>query len=137
MKKTVVILGVLLLLGGASIASNLDLKANNQVEFSNYQKSALHLAISKGDIDAVRKFIMYESNIDKMVNKMVNNMTPLMLAARFNHCDIMQILLANGADLSVQNSHGLTALHYAEFAKSNEAIEILKQKKENNRKKRD
>ncbi|MFB9079210.1 ankyrin repeat domain-containing protein [Flavobacterium procerum] len=129
MKKTVIILGVLLLLGNASIASNLDLKPSNQVEFRFYGKSPLHLAISKGDIEAVKKFIMYESNASRMVNKMVNNMTPLMIAARFNYCEIMQILLTNGADLSIENSHGFTALHYAEFAKSTEAIAILKKEK--------
>ena len=127
MKKAVIILGVFLLFGNASIASNFNFKKNNQVEFSVYGKSPLHLAISKGDVEAVKKFILYGTNI----NKMVNNMTPLMVAARFNHCEIIKLLLANGADSSIENSHGFTALRYAEYAKATDSIVILNVIKEN------
>lgn len=131
MKKTVIILGAILVFANASNASNSVLRIKNQVEFSSYGKSPLHLAISKGDIEAVRKFVIYGTNI----NKMVNNMTPLMVAARFNQCEIIKILLANGADLSIENSHSFTALDYAEYAKSTESIVILKDRKLEGRKK--
>ena len=127
MKKTVIILGAVCLLGNTSFASNFDLKIKNQIEFSDYGKSPLHLAISIGDVEAVKKFVQYGTN----VNKMVNNMTPLMVAARFNQCEIIKILVANGADSSIENSHGLTALHYAEYAKATDSITILKVIKEN------
>lgn len=127
MKKSVVILGFLFLFGNVSIASNSASAIKNQVELSVYGKSPLHLAISKGDIEAVKKFVLYGTN----VNKMENNMTPLMVAARFNYCDIIKLLLANGADSSIENSHGLTALHYAEYAKSADSVAILKTLKEN------
>ncbi len=129
MKKTVIILGAILVFANASNASNASnsvLRIKNQVEFSSYGKSPLHLAISKGDIEAVKKFVMYGTNI----NKMVNNMTPLMVAARFNQCEIIKILLANGADLSIENSHSFTPLDYAEYAKATESIVILKIRKE-------
>ncbi|MHC0448032.1 ankyrin repeat domain-containing protein [Flavobacterium sp. 3-218] len=129
MKKTVIILGAVFFLGNASFASNFDLEAKNQVEFSAYGNSPFHLAVSKGDIEAVKKFIMYGTN----VNKMVNNMTPLMLAARFNYCEIIKILIENGADSSIENSHGLTALNYAEYAKATDSITLLKVIKENRR----
>jgi len=127
MKKSVVILGFFFLFGNVSIASNSASAIKNQVELSVYGKSPLHLAISKGDIEAVKKFVLYGTN----VNKMENNMTPLMVAARFNHCDIIKLLLANGADSSIENSQGLTALNYAEYAKSADSITILKTLKEN------
>lgn len=130
MKKTVIILGAILVFANASNASNSVLRIKNQVEFSSYGKSPLHLAISKGDIEAVRKFVIYGTNI----NKMVNNMTPLMVAARFNQCEIIKILLANGADLSIENSHSFTALDYAEYANSTESIVILKNRKLDGRK---
>lgn len=130
MKKTVVILGSILLFANVSIASNSGLRIKNQVEFSSYGKSPLHLAISKGDIEAVKKFVMYGTNI----NKMVNNMTPLMVAARFNQCEIIKILLAHGADLSIENSQSFTALDYAEYANSKESIVILKNRKLEGRK---
>lgn len=122
MKKTVIILGAILVFASTTNASNATAKTKNQIEFSVYGKSPLHLAISKGDIEAVKKFVTYGTN----TNKMVNNMTPLMVAARFNQCEIIKILLANGADLSIENAHGFTALHYAEYAKSTEAICIFK-----------
>jgi len=131
MKKSVVILGLFFLVGNVSIASNSAFAAKSQVEFSVYGKSPLHLAISKGDIEAVKKFVLYGTN----VNKMENNMTPLMVAARFNYCDIIKLLLANGADSSIENSQGLTALHYAEYAKSADSITILKTLKENRKNK--
>jgi len=127
MKKTVIILGLFILFGSVSNASNSALRSKKQVEFSVYGKSPLHLAISKGDIEAVKKFMLYGTN----VNKIENNMTPLMVAARFNHCEIIKLLLANGADSSIENSHGLTALNYAEYAKSTDSIAILKTLKEN------
>jgi ankyrin repeat protein len=127
MKKSVVILGFLFLFGNVSIASNSASAIKNQIELSVYGKSPLHLAISKGDIEAVKKFVLYGTN----VNRMENNMTPLMVAARFNYCDILKLLLANGADSSIENSHGLTALHYAEYAKSADSVAILKTLKEN------
>jgi ankyrin repeat protein len=127
MKKSVVILGFFFLFGNVSIASNSASAIKNQVELSVYGKSPLHLAISKGDIEAVKKFVLYGTN----VNRMENNMTPLMVAARFNYCDILKLLLANGADSSIENSHGLTALHYAEYAKSADSVAILKTLKEN------
>lgn len=122
MKKSVIIWGAFLLLGNVSIASNCNLKMNAQIEFAAYGKSPFHLAISKGDVEAVKKFVLYGTN----TNKMVNNMTPLMVAARFNQVEIIKILLANGADYSIENSQGFTALHYAKYAKATESIEILK-----------
>lgn len=124
MKKAVIILGVFLICAGGANASNVNLRIKAQVEFSTYGKSPFHLAVCKGDIVAVKKFIEYGVNI----NKKVNNMTPLMLAARFNHTEIIKILLENGANKSIENSHGFTALDYAEYAKSTESIFILKNK---------
>ncbi|MNF12523.1 hypothetical protein D3C80_2140390 [compost metagenome] len=49
-----------------------------------------------------------------------------MVAARFNQTEIINMLLEKGARHSIENNHGLTALDYAEYAKSNESIAILK-----------
>lgn len=133
MKKTVIILGALFIFTNGTFASNYKSKTENEVEFSIYGKSPFHLAISKGDVEAVKKFILYGSNINKMVNSMVNNMTPLMVAARFNQYEIIKILLANGADLSIENSHGLTALRYAEYAKATESVVVLKNRNGNSK----
>ncbi|MCV2487603.1 ankyrin repeat domain-containing protein [Flavobacterium sp. SH_e] len=130
MKKTVIILGALLIFSSELAASSSNLKIKNQVEFSIYGKSPFHLAISKGDFEAVKKFVLYGTDI----NKKVNNMTPLMVAARFNQFEIINFLLLHKANPSIENSHGFTALDYAEYAKSTESIAILKKIKEGSKK---
>ena len=40
-------------------------------------------------------------------------MTPLMIAARYNNCEIIKVLIDNGADLKTKDEKGLTALKFA------------------------
>ncbi|AWK06141.1 ankyrin repeat domain-containing protein [Flavobacterium crocinum] len=123
MKKTVIILGTALaLFSNFASASNQELAIKNQIEISTYLSSPLHVAVCKGDFESVKKIIEYGAD----VNKIMRNMTPLMLAARYNHVEIVKILLANGARPSIENDHGLNALDYATYAKSAESIAILK-----------
>ncbi|MRX70150.1 Ankyrin repeat-containing protein [Flavobacterium resistens] len=122
MKKRVIILGAILVFGNVLNASSLKFRIKNEMAFSSNTKSPLHLAISKGDIESVKRFIQYGVDI----NKMVNDMTPLMIAARFNEFEIIKILLKNGATPSDKNEKGFTALNYAEYAKATESIAILK-----------
>ncbi|WP_347052614.1 ankyrin repeat domain-containing protein [Flavobacterium olei] len=126
MKKAVIILGSVFIFTTQAKASNFNFPAENQIEHSIYGKSPFHLAISKGDIEAVKKFVLYGVNI----NKMVNNMTPLMVAARFNQFEIMQILVVNGADASIENSQGFTALQYAEYSNATKCITFLETSKQ-------
>ncbi|MET3026445.1 ankyrin repeat domain-containing protein [Flavobacterium sp. UW10123] len=132
MKKTVIILGLVFIFANESKATTYQLSTENLAEFSIYSNSPFHLAISKGDVESVKKFISYGAD----VNKIVNNMTPLMVAARFNQVEIIKILLEKGADLSAENDRGLTALHFAEFGKSTESIAILKERKDKSNRKR-
>jgi len=123
MKKTVIVLGTALaLFANFATASNLKLENKNQIEIPFDLSSPLHLAVCNGDVETVKKSIEYGAD----VNKIVRNMTPLMLAARYNHVEIVKILLASGAKPSIENAHGLRALDYARYAKSNESAEILK-----------
>jgi ankyrin repeat protein len=123
MKKKVIILGTaLVVFTNFGIASNQKPAIKNQTEISTYLASPLHEAICKGNLENVKRSIEYGAD----VNKIVRNMTPLMLAARFNHVEIIKILLANGAKPSIENEHGLKALDYAKYAKSEESVAILK-----------
>ena len=126
MKKAVIILGAIFIFTNESKASTCPLSIKNRTEFLNYSNSPFHLAISKGDVESVKKFISYGADI----NNIVNNMTPLMVAARFNQVEIINILLEKGADIAIENDRGLTALNFAEFGKSTESIAILKEKQE-------
>lgn len=126
MKKTVIYLGLALVtFANVSMASNHKPSVKNPVAFSAYIVSPLNIAISKGDIETVKKFIEYGAN----VNQISEDMTPLMIAARFNKAEIMKILLANGARPNDKNERGYTALKYAQLSNATDAIAILKELK--------
>lgn len=123
MKKSIIILGMAMVIStNVSVASDLKLVVKEQINHSFYEASPLHYAVCAGDIESVKKLIKYGVN----VNKLSSDMSPLMLAARFNKFEIMSILLANGADPLLENEKGFRALNYAEYAKANESIKILK-----------
>ena len=85
--------------------------------------TALAVAIAKGDVETVKKFVSY--GID--INEKSNNMTPLMLAARYNKVEIINLLLENGANVKATNSKGFTALKYAQLSNAAEAVTVLTQ----------
>ncbi|KAF2082482.1 ankyrin repeat domain-containing protein [Flavobacterium sharifuzzamanii] len=122
MKKTVIILGTaFVVFASFATVSDQELAIKNQIENPDYSTSPLHRAICSGDIEKVKKCIEYGADVNKMSRKM----TPLMLAARYNHVEIIKILLANGAKSSIVNEQGFKALDYANYAKASESIAIL------------
>lgn len=124
MKKSIIILGVALVaFTNVSMAFN-HLPANTEKSslIKNYDATPLNVAISKGDVQIVAKFIEYGAN----VNEKSDDMSPLMVAARYNKVEIIKILLANGARPSDKNEKGFTALKYAQLSNATEAIAILK-----------
>ncbi|MCD0472660.1 ankyrin repeat domain-containing protein [Flavobacterium sp. JAS] len=126
MKKSVIILGLALVaFANVSMASNHKPSVKNEVEFSAYFASPLNVAVSKGDIEIVKKFIEYGAD----VNQISEDMTPLMIAARYNKVEILKVLLASGARPNEKNDKGYTALKYAEVSKATEAFNILKELK--------
>jgi ankyrin repeat protein len=125
MKKSIVYLGVALLaFANVSLASNFNSSTAAKIEITTYEGiTPLGVAVSKGDIQTVKKFIEYGAD----VNEKSNGMSPLMIAARYNKIEIIKILLSNGANLKTKDEKGFTALKHAELSHANEAIQILKQ----------
>jgi ankyrin repeat protein len=125
MKKSIVYLGVaLVVFANVSAASNVSpfSKASIGVEFIG-AVTPLGFAISKGDLEAVKKFVEYGADI----NELSNGMSPLMIAARYNKVEIIKYLLSKGANLNKKDENGFTALKHAELSNANEAIQLLKQ----------
>lgn len=123
MKKTITMLGlVLVAFTDFAVANNVSTFSTSK-EIVNYNNTPLCNAIIKGDLATVKKFVEYGSD----VNEMSNGLTPLMLAARYNKVDILKYLLEKGADKQIKDERGNTALKYAEFSKSQEAFDYLKQ----------
>lgn len=124
MKKTIIYFGITLMaFSSLSFASNTNF-ISNQRTLNNFNESPapLSVAISKGEIETVKKFIEYGAD----VNEKLNGITPLMYAARYNKVEIIKYLLLKGADRNIKDSQGFTALKYAELSNAYEAIAILK-----------
>ncbi|MFH6991897.1 ankyrin repeat domain-containing protein [Flavobacterium sp. FlaQc-48] len=126
MKNSIIYLGVALVaFANVSTASNQKSFVQPQMEVAYDFTSPLTVAVSKGDIDFVKKLIEYGAD----VNEISEDLSPLMIAARYNKVDILKVLLANGANPSSKNEKGFTALKYAQLSNATEAIAILKELK--------
>jgi len=124
MKNSVIYLGLFLLaFANLSMASNQKTFVTNNVEFSAYHRTPLTVAVGKGDIEIVKKFIEYGADVNQ---KSEDDMTPLMIAARYNRVEIIKVLLQSGARPEVKNEQGFTALKYAQLSNATDAIAILK-----------
>ncbi|MDY7395960.1 ankyrin repeat domain-containing protein [Aureibaculum sp. 2210JD6-5] len=77
--------------------------------------------ITTGNYDAVKSMI--KAGID--INEKSVGMTPLMYAARYNRVDIVNLLIANGADLKAKSNKGYTALKYAKISKAHDTYKII------------
>ncbi|MGQ7944108.1 ankyrin repeat domain-containing protein [Flavobacterium sp. WC2509] len=126
MKKSIIYLGVALITAtGVVSASNLNSFSNTSYEVKSHENvSPLSIAIYKGDLNIVKKFVEYGAD----VNEQSNGLSPLMVAARYNKVEIIKYLLSKGAKLDVKDEYGFTALKYAELSKANDAIQLLKSK---------
>ncbi|WP_035678662.1 ankyrin repeat domain-containing protein [Flavobacterium limnosediminis] len=123
MKKTISLLGLALIAtANVALASNVDTSTSKNVAIHNYDVTPLFVAISKGDVATVKKFVEY--GVD--VNETKNGMTPLMFAVRYNNAEIAKILIEKGADISVKDPNGRTALQLAEAVKATQVAEVIK-----------
>jgi len=123
MKNSIIYLGVALVaFANVSMASNQTSFVKPQMEIVHSFSTPLNVAVGKGDLEFVKKLIEYGAD----VNEISENLSPLMIAARYNKVEILKVLLANGAKASVKNEKGFTALKYAELSNATESIAILK-----------
>ena len=72
--------------------------------------TALHYAAAAGSLPIVRLLLDHDAYIDA---ESPNKTTPLMMAARGGHRDVIDYLLSQGADLEAKNELGLTAVDFA------------------------
>ena len=121
MKKSIIYLGLALM-----PFTNVALASNETPTTISVYPSATPLcnAISKGDFATVKKFVEYGAD----VNERSNDMTPLMVAARYNNIEIMDYLLSKGADINFKNESGMTALKCALASGAKDAEALLRSK---------
>lgn len=79
-------------------------------------------AIMKGDIDTVKRLI----ELGEDVNAKSLGMTPAIFAARYNKAKILQVLINNGADLSLKSNNGWTIVKHAKLSNAKDVLAVLK-----------
>lgn len=124
MKKAIIYVGVALVAFANVATVNAAEAPAAIVKTANYgSNTPLAVAIMKGDVDAVKKFVEYGAD----VNEKSNGLSPLMLAARYNKQEIITFLLEKGAKLRDTDDKGNTALKHAQLSNATEAVAVLKQ----------
>jgi ankyrin repeat protein len=124
MKKTIFIMATACLLVVSGVyaenrTSNEFTKTTSNVK--DLEISSFCKAILKGDIDTVKKLI----ELGEDVNQKSLDMTPAMFAARYNKAEILELLIENGADLSIKNDKGYTAKKLAKLSHASDALAVL------------
>ncbi|WP_299535104.1 ankyrin repeat domain-containing protein [Ulvibacterium sp.] len=124
MKKTILTFASALLLVGATANAKSENHQVNQAMTNVVAKvevSAFCKAIMQGDIDTVKRLI----ELGEDVNKKSLGMTPAIFAARYNKAEILELLIANGANLRLKSDKGYTAKKYAQLSKATEALAVI------------
>jgi|ETNmetMinimDraft_14_1059893.scaffolds.fasta_scaffold12967_3 ankyrin repeat protein len=71
---------------------------------------SLHKAVIKGDIEAVRNYLSAGEDVNKKGIRLRE--TPLHWAAAYNHIEIAELLISEGAEINVKDKFGITPLEH-------------------------
>ncbi|WP_297797269.1 ankyrin repeat domain-containing protein [uncultured Eudoraea sp.] len=125
MKKTILIVATAFMFVVNGVYAN---RTANELKFTETPVTVKKLAINsfckailQGDLVTVKKLI----ELGEDVNKKSLGMTPAMYAARYNKAEILELLIENGADLSIKNDKGYTAKKLAKLSNAKEALAVL------------
>lgn len=127
MKKsiTIAVMSIALFTNSIEAKSTIDPSVNPEhvVKITNTVSglSPFCNAILKGDLEAVKSMI----SLGEDVNEKSLGMTPSIFAARYNKAEILEVLIANGADIKVKCDRGMGIKKYAEAANANEALAVI------------
>jgi ankyrin repeat protein len=85
-----------------------------------------HDAVRAGDLDKIQELTVPRPGIINLRND--KGMTPLHIAAVYNHTVAMERLLENGADVNARDTNAFTPLHAAAFHGHKQAVTMLLEK---------
>lgn len=111
-------MATMLMLNGAKLPGGED-----EVRDMLKQIAPLHQAARNDRLKDVETFL--EKYPDQVNARDNSDRTPLYWAARANHIDVCEALLAAGADVNAATRDGWTPLHTAVYNKKPEAVELL------------
>ena len=124
MKKTILTVAACMLmvtgLMAKTVTSNdhfISMRLIAKSEISSFCK-----AIMQGDIDTVKRLI----ELGEDINQKSLGMTPALFAARYNKAEILEVLIAHGADLTIKSNKGWAIEKYAKLSNANEVLKLLK-----------
>jgi len=125
MRKTILTLTAVLALtvGNAFVGQNAELDVNvpTKTILETAEISTFCKAVISGDLETVQKMI----ELGEDVNQKSLGMRPVHFAARYNKVEILELLVANGADLSVKCDKGYTAEKYAKLSHADAALTYI------------
>lgn len=127
MRKTIL---TLLALGVLSMVqartADVPVKVTKETHLTPYFKlNSFCKAIVTGDVEAVKKMI----SLGEDINQKSLGMAPVHFAARYNQSEILEILIANGADLKRRCDKGFSVMKHAELSNATDVISVLKEEK--------
>jgi uncharacterized protein len=82
----------------------------------------LHYAATNSHISVIQLLLNHHAYIDAASP---NGSTPLMMAAMYGNASAVKLLLESGADPSLKNDLGLTAIDFAQRVKKPDSVEII------------
>ena len=94
------------------------------------EELSIHRAARKGDLEAVKRHLADGINVNakdphrRLLGELLQS-TPMHIAARIDHKEIVELLIANGADVNAEEKMGGTPLHYAATTAQKEIVELL------------
>lgn len=95
-----------------------------QAEINQPGWTALHYAATSGHLDIIKLLLEHHAYIDA---ESPNKTTPLMMASRSGKLDVLRLLIDEGADVTLKNALGLTAIDFAELAEQRENAAFLRE----------
>ena len=124
MRKTVLtfaIASLLIVTGMFAANSTASTAAVEITNPSDPEISSFCKAIVMGDIETVKRLI----SLGEDVNQKSLGKTPAIFAARHNRVAILELLIANGADLKIRCNRGWTIEKHAELTAAKDALKII------------
>jgi ankyrin repeat protein len=88
----------------ALVNGGADIKLGSKTGFT-----PLMFAVQQGDVEAIRTLIKAGADVNTVQNG--TKLTPIIIASAMLHGDVVDLLLANGANPNAIDSRGYTALH--------------------------
>ncbi|CEJ87161.1 hypothetical protein VHEMI04323 [[Torrubiella] hemipterigena] len=86
--------------------------------------SVLHAACRNSSLDVVKVLLDYGIDIN-VSHDLIGRASPIFVASMAGHCELIQLLIDKGADISAMDNEGNVPLHFASSFQKVEATRVL------------